>query len=149
MRIINCFPNTFGAQMEPAPAVQAYCYFTRLQIGSWVTFMVDTVAAGTTLHGVSAWRIQRHMRPETLLPASGVGGSCVYYGERAVLVFIDSDNNPLSKTLNRIDIQAITPRDIIANQGIPSIPSLLGRDILNRWKFEYDYPNSTMRLITP
>jgi len=26
--------------MEPAPAVQAYCYLTRLNTGFWVTFMV-------------------------------------------------------------------------------------------------------------
>jgi len=147
--IINCFPSTFGAQMEPAPAVQAYCYLTRLNTGFWVTFMVDTGAAGTALHGVPAWRVQRHMRPETLLPASGVGGSCYYYGERATLVFVDNKQNPIAKTLNRIDIQAITPRDIIASQGIPSVPSLLGRDILNRRKLNYDCPNNVMCLEAP
>lgn len=135
--------------MEPAPAVQAYCYLTRLKTGFWVTFMVDTGAAGTTLHGVPAWRVQRRMRPETLLPASGVGGSCYYYGERATLVFIDTDQNNVVRTLNRIDIQTITPRDIIASQGIPSVPSLLGRDILNRWKFNYDYQNGIMCLLAP
>jgi hypothetical protein len=132
--------------MEPAPAVQAYCYFSRLNMGFWVTFMVDTGAAGTCLHGVPAWRVQRHMRPTTLLPASGVGGPCYYYGERATLVFVDTNKNIIARTLNRIDIQAITPRDIIANQGIPSIPSLLGRDILNKWKLSYDCPNSVMCL---
>ncbi len=149
MKIVNCFPFTFGAQMEPAPAVQAYCYLIRLNTGFWVTFMVDTGAAGTCLHGVPAWRIQRQLRPETSENASGVGGSCLYYGERAILVFLDTDQNTVSRTLNRLDVQAITLRDIVANRGIPSIPSLLGRDILNRWKLTYDCPNSVMYLTSP
>lgn len=135
--------------MEPAPTVQAYCYLARLKAGFWVTFMVDTGAAGTCLNGASAWRIQRHMRPKTILPASGISGSCNYYGERATLVFVDTNKNPVARTLNRIDIQAITRRDILISRGIPKVPSLLGRDILNRWKFNYDYPNGVMFIQVP
>lgn len=149
MKVISCFPSTFGRPMEPAPAVQAYCYLVRLEIGFWITFMVDTGAAGTCLHGAPAWRIQRHMRLTTLLPASGVGGSCNYYGERATLIFVDTNRNPIARTLNRIDIQVITPRDVVANRGIPRVPSLLGRDILNKWKLNYDYPNGVMCLEAP
>jgi hypothetical protein len=134
--------------MEPAPLVQAHCYLTRLNMGLWATFMVDTGAAGTCLHGAPAWRVQRHMRPTTLLPASGVGGPCSYYGEHATLIFYDNQHQYVSRTLNRIDIQVITPRDIIASHGIPNIPSLLGRDILNKWKFTYDCPNGIRCLIT-
>ena len=149
MKVINCFHSTFGAQMEPAPAVQAYCYLIKLRMGFWVTFMVDTGAAGTCLHGVPAWRVQRHLRPETLEPASGVGGSCLYYGERAILVFADNQQNIVSRTLNRLDIQAISARDIVANHGIPSVPSLIGRDILNRWALTYDCTKGVMCLTVP
>jgi predicted aspartyl protease len=149
MKVINCFHSTFGSQMEPAPAVQAYCYIIRLNTGFWVTFMVDTGASGTCLHGVPAWRIQRRLRPDTVLPASGIGGSCYYYGERATLIFADERRNAVPRTLNRLDIQVISARDILANRGIPSIPSLIGRDILNHWKFTYDCPSGVMCLIAP
>jgi hypothetical protein len=135
--------------MEPAPAVQAYCYLTRINVGFWVTFMVDTGAAGTTLHGAPAWSVQRYMRPATILPASGVGGNCNYYGEQSILVFRATDNNPVSRTLRRIDIQALTDREILNPSSLLSIPSLLGRDILNKWKLNYDCPNGTMYLEVP
>ena len=148
MSVIDCHQSTFGAQMEPAPAVQAYCFLIRLNIGFWVTFMIDTGAAETCLHGVPAFRIRQNLRPETLELASGIGGTCEYYGERATLVFSDNKRNAVSRTLNRIDIQKITPTVIMANRGIPSTPSLIGRDILNRWKFTMDCPNSAICLVT-
>ena len=143
MKVINCFPSTFGSQMEPAPAVQAYCYLRRLDSGFFVIFMVDTGASGTCLHGASAWAIQRNMRPSTLKPASGVGGSCWYYGEQATLLFYDANGNPIAKTLNRIDIQQFTPSNIRI------VPSLLGRDILNKWGLHYDYSLGSMYLMVP
>lgn len=144
MRVINCFPFSFGrSRMEPAPAVQAYCYVHRLKMGFWVIFMVDTGAAGTCLHGAHAWIIQRYMRPSTLLPASGVGGSCDYYGEQATLIFRDTNGNWIPRTLKRIDIQQLKATDRL------DVPSLLGRDILNRWGLLYDYSNGQMHMMVP
>lgn len=141
MKVIKCFPFSFGRPMEPAPAVQAYCYLRRLKTGFWVTFMVDTGAEGTCLHGARALAIQRYMRPLTLKPASGVGGSCYYYGEQATLLFYDTNRNPRARTLNRLDIQQFTPNNVFF------VPSLLGRDILNRWGLHYDYSNGSMFLM--
>jgi hypothetical protein len=149
MNVINCFHSTFGAPGEPAPAVQAFCYLPRLSQGFWVTFLVDTGASGTAIHGAPAWSLQSRLRPETLEAASGVGGSNYYFGERATLVFTDKDGTPVSRTFNRIDIQLITAHDIAANHGIPQLPSLLGRDILNRWKLTYDCPNDIMCITKP
>lgn len=143
MKVINCFPYSFGRQMEPAPAVRAYCYLNRLSMGFWVNFMVDTGAAGTCLHGAKAWAIRQYMRSLTLRPASGVGGSCWYYGEQATLVFYDTNRNRVARTFNRLDIQQFT------DNNVDFVPSLLGRDIINRWRLHYDYPNGSMCLIAP
>jgi hypothetical protein len=83
------------------------------------------------------------MRPSTLLPASGVGGACEYYGERATLVFTDTSGNPITKNLNRIDIQKLSPTDRL------DMPSLLGRDILNKWGLLYNYLGGLMYIMVP
>ena len=149
MRTITGFLSRFGSRMIPAPAVQVYYYIERLNVTSLVTFMIDTGASGTCLHGFRAWELQRHMRPSTLDSARGVGGSAPYYGERALLIFTDDDNQLLPRSLNRMDIQKILPSDIAQDNAILRLLSLLGRDILNRWEFRYDASQGNITLLVP
>lgn len=149
MKTITGFLSRFGSRMIPAPAVQVYYYIERLNIIRLVTFMIDTGASGTCLHGFRAWELQRHMRPSTLDPARGVGGSSLYYGERVLLIFTDDNNQLLSRSLNRMDIQKILPSDVAQDRDILRLPSLLGRDILNRWEFRYNASQGNITLLVP
>lgn len=149
MRTIRCTLSTFGSQMLPAPAVQAYCFIPRLNLGRLELFMVDTGASGTSLHGASVWELQPHLRPSTLNTARGVGGTCRYYGEAATLLFIDTQGHLIPHSLRRIDIQKILPEELAQDANILRVPSLLGRDILNRWPLTYDVPGGDIRLEVP
>lgn len=149
MKTIRCTLSTFGAQMLPAPAVQAYYYLPRLNLGGLVLFMVDTGASGTSLHGAAAWNLRGNLRPSTLDTARGVGGTCRYYGEQAVLLFEDTQGQPITRPLRRIDIQRILPAQLAQDADILRVPCLLGRDILNRWPLIYDIPNGDIRIMVP
>jgi len=149
MRTIPGFLSRFGSRMTPAPAVQVYYYIERLNITHLVTFMIDTGASGTCLHGFRARELQGHMRQNTLDPARGVGGSALYYGERVLLIFTDDNNQLLSRSLNRMDIQQILPSAVAKDRDILRLPSLLGRDILNRWEFRYNASQGNVTLLVP
>lgn len=124
--------------MTPAPAVQAYCYIPRVNHGEWVHFLIDTGASETCLNGIYALGLQHHMRPETLEESHGIGGNCDYFHERTILVFRDDRNQWLSRVV-WLGIQHIT-RAHLNNPNILHCPALLGRDILNRSRLDYN-PN--------
>ena len=60
----------------------------------------------------------------------GVGGYCEDFLEEAIVTFRDSDGTLYAFEIE-INISSPSP-DIMA------IPSLLGRDIINRWAITYD-----------
>jgi len=61
---------------------------------------------------------------------SGVGGIVHCYPERAILAFTDPD-----VVLYAYDINIDIMQD---DRDMEQLPSLLGRDILSRWKITYD-----------
>ena len=109
--------------------------------------MVDTGASGTSLHGAIAWMLQPRLRLTTLDTARGIGGSCRYYGEPAIALFTNIQGRPVTRTLRRIDIQRILPKELARDADILRVPSLLGRDILSRWALTYDVPRGDVKLI--
>jgi len=122
--------------MLPAPAVQVFCYLPRIDHGELVDFMVDTGASGTCLNGTYAYNLQSRMNPATLYPSGGIGGSCQYYNEKALLIFRDETNSLFHESID-IGIQEF----IRGTQITPELlkcPCLLGRDILTKCKFVYD-----------
>ena len=79
---------------------------------------------------------------ELLLPVAyeGVGGAHTYYREGAVVTFNDSSSN-----LDfRIEISIAKPGP--SNDGLDS---LLGRDILNRMRMDYDFRQARLELVNP
>lgn len=69
----------------------------------------------------------------------GVGGLHTYYRETAVVVFDDG----VAERNFRIEISIAKP-DALAS----GLDSLLGRDILNRVRMEYDFPQDRLELAT-
>lgn len=134
--------------MMPAPAVQAYCYVPHIKLGTTIDFMIDTGAAGTCIHGSYAYGLREYMRPETLTPIEGIGGSHQYFKERAIIVFTDTRGNPIPQVIT-LCIQRITNRDLVEHKDLLRMPCLLGRDILNRWEFKYDARKENITLEVP
>ena len=146
MRKIACGLSTFGYNMMPAPSVQAYCYISRLNNREWVHFLIDTGAAETCLNGIYAKDLQPYLRPETIDSSSGIGGSCDYFHERAVIVFWDTRNEPVHHVI-WLGIQRLT-RDHLRNPGVLHVPCLLVRDIISKGRLDYN-PHSEVSLLFP
>lgn len=66
----------------------------------------------------------------------GIGGSATIYQETAFLAFGDPDDGRLFGY--RINV------GILDKKAGLRVPSLLGRDVINRWRVIYDYSNSTL-----
>jgi len=147
MRRVTCTLSTFGFQMMPAPAVQAYWYMPRLNHGEWALFLIDTGASGTCLNGIYALDLQRYMRPSTLSSSFGIGGTSEYFTERAIIIFRDDRNQLLHRTI-QIGIQRIERRHL-SDPHTLYCPCLLGRDLLNVCIFNYNPSKNEVTLMFP
>lgn len=103
----------------------------RLRLSQRVALLVDTGADGTCLHPRDARRIgipfselgnRRFSR--------GVGGRSAYFREPAFLSFRDGD---LARVYE-LELLIADP-----NESDESLPSLLGRNVINHWHVEYDH----------
>ncbi len=122
--------------------VETTVRLTRLGVQDTVDFLIDTGADMTCLHpqdaarlGVSYDRIQ----PMGSVTSVGVGGPLEYYREEATLIFRDQDDTEL---LFYCHIH------ISLSPAVAELPSLLGRDFLNRCSLLADNPENQV-LITP
>ena len=121
------------------PYIEGIVTLPRLGAEGRVRFMVDTGSDTTILHPDAATDLDC---PFDLLdnPAEfiGVGGTLLYYFEPAVLSFDDSDGGTREF---QIDISIAKP-DPVTND----LDSLLGRDLLNQVRMEYDFRRSRLAL---
>ena len=114
------------------PRVEGQVWVPRLNVVGWVNFLVDTGATATSL----APNDTRNLRvpvSELFNPVrqQGIAGTRTYYREPAVILFSDGTE------WRRFDVELyIAPPDLGANY----LPSLLGRDVLNTMRMEYDFP---------
>ncbi len=121
------------------PWVDCDLLLPRFGLKAPVTFLIDTGSDTTILHPADG----RALRcPFDLLenPAefTGVGGTLSYYFEPAVLSFDDSDGGIREF---EIDISIAKPDPLT-----DGLDSLLGRDLLNQMRMEYDFPRSRLDL---
>ena len=90
--------------------------------------LVDTGTVATCLHPSDA--IRARIPFEELgneIGYAGVGGSATYFREVANLLFEDDSRSRIYRLNLLIAVPAEHNREL---------PSLLGRDVLNRWRFE-------------
>ena len=127
------------------PILRARLLIPRLGISGSVNFLVDTGAINTCLHPHAGQRIQIPF-DELRAPRSaiGIGGSQQYYQEPALVALTDSDG----ERRFRITLSIARPQLPTASNPRPVVnllPSLLGRDVLNRLRIDYDHPGGRLR----
>ena len=117
------------------PYVRAFVMFPRLYVGNSIEFLIDTGAESTTLHTADIELIQvdyRHLRRNSRMTGFGIGGRVRYYREPAVVVFRDSEGGTRTFAVELGVSERTRDRE---RRGLPS---LLGRDFLNRCRVFLD-----------
>ena len=123
------------------PYIQGRLFFPRLRLDAYVDFLVDTGADRTSLHPVDTLMMgvdySRLRQPSDF---SGIGGSAPYSSERGVLFF--ADGRLLRAYTTQIAILNLSV--VKTAKDIPTIPSVLGRDILSNGWMRYDPRNQRL-----
>ena len=118
------------------PVVAGYLTLPRLGIARNITFLVDTGAHATCIHPrdgmAAAIPFDQLENPVT---SHGVGGPATYFRERAVLEFVDGDAREIRS--HGVDVLIAKPAAEPLHT-MNRLPSLLGRDIIDRWRMVYD-----------
>ena len=113
------------------PRIRGVIYIPRFAIRGRVWFLLDTGSDVTTV-GASDVTYLHIPRERLSVPTgiSGVGGSGYFSTEKAYVAFEDEPDNT-QFNVYEIDLY-------ITRSETGSLPSLLGRNIINRWRIDYD-----------
>jgi hypothetical protein len=116
------------------PFIEASVHFPRLRSWGYVSFLADTGASGTVLMPPDSKKLAVNFN-QLRKPRSSrtVGGLAKGYMEQGVLGFLDRDENKIYAY--EIEIQIFEP-----TRDNATLPSLLGRDVLNHWRVVIDFP---------
>lgn len=118
--------------------MKARLVLPRLGVSGPVDFLVDTGAAASVMHPDDGKALGCPF-DDLLLPMAfeGVGGTHTYYRETAVIEFDDGG----TEVGLRLELAVAKPHPLV-----DGLDSLLGRDILNRLRMEYDFPQNRIEL---
>jgi hypothetical protein len=106
-----------------------------------VVFLIDTGSDRTILSGADLFRFgtgRVHKKPRKTIEADTYG-KAVVFRELPVVVGFRTRHHVL-----QYDVEVCIPPDEDLER---DIPSLLGRDILNRWRVVVDYPKRELSLL--
>ena len=133
----------FGDHGEPL--FRARLVVPRLGVDRRIDFLVDTGANDTCLHPFDGIRIQFPFE-ELGTPSlfAGVGGRYPYHQEIAFVVLSDDDRNHAYDITLCIAMPEL-PTPTNPRPVVNLLPSLLGRDVLNRLRIDYDHPAGRLR----
>lgn len=122
---------------EGRPRIRGNIYIPRLAIGERVWFLLDT-GSDITCVGASDANTLHIQRRRLGVPTAigGIGGRGYFSTEKALVAFENgADDSRFS--VYEIDLH-------IAYSETGSLPSLLGRNIINRWRIDYDPTNGVL-----
>ena len=124
------------------PFVEGYLTLPRFGVTRNITFLVDTGADATCIHPqdgrLAAIPFEQLERP---IASNGVGGAATYFREPVVLEFVD----PEARQVHRHEVEVLIARpDPDPRHSINHLHSLLGRDIIDRWRLLYDRTDSLL-----
>ncbi len=115
-----------------APYMEAFVSFPRLGVRGLVSFLVDTGADGSILMPADSTKLGVDFsKLRNPIESRGIGGVARGFEEICVLTFSDK-RYTYSYLLNHMEISARSKSSL-------ALPSLLGRDILNKWRLVTDY----------
>jgi hypothetical protein len=118
-----------------SPFIEASVHFPRLQLWGYVSFLADTGASGTVLMPLDSKKLAINFNQlKNRKSSRTVGGPADGYMERGVLGFLDEHIHKIYAY--EIEIQIFTP-----TRDNATLPSLLGRDVLNQWRVVIDFQN--------
>lgn len=118
------------------PYIEGYIVFPRFRLRGNVSFIVDTGADNCVIMPADARRFGidfaklRHPRH-----CIGLNGLAKTFEERALVTFADTR----SVYTYNVKVDFVSP-----NPDLEKTPSLLGRDILERWRMVYDPSRKTL-----
>ena len=119
------------------PYIPGVVVIPRLNISGSVVFLLDTGADATCLHTNDALNLQiPSERLGNLAQVGGIGGGAEYFKEDATVYFSDDDR--------------VVGYDIsigIASSLTGGLPSLLGRDIFDNWRIEYERRRGVLQCV--
>lgn len=124
----------FGATTT-APYLEGMLELPRFGVRGPVSFLIDTGADTTTLSPEVIQRLAVDYGLFTeVQTASGIGGTEDLFAEAARVFFLDPDRNEIIGYDIQVSILPLSPQYL-------GYPSLLGRDVVNRWRLECDFAN--------
>ena len=101
--------------------------------------MLDTGADNTSLHPLAARRARiPFSQLGNRANSRGIGGMSSYFREPALLVFDDGD---------QLRIYSVELRIAEPSESNLPLPSLLGRNVINRWYMQYDPVNTRLECV--
>lgn len=118
--------------------LRGYVYLPRFGVSRRVDFLVDTGADVTTLHPDDGLRFNFPFDElENPVSVGGIGGEHIYYDEPADIYFRGTDRLYGFRT----NLSVGKP-----SEETDDLESLLGLDILNRMRMDYDFRRKRLRL---
>ena len=113
------------------PYLEGRLLLLRLSIQGDISFLVDTGADKSVLMPIDANRLGvDYTTLEGSAISVGIGGQSNMFTESGGVLFLEGSNS-LHLYLIDIRIPSYTPE-------ISDLPSLLGRDVLDRWRIHYN-----------
>ena len=132
-------PVILGTIRNGAPYVAGLVMLPHLGISGIVEFLVDTGASRTCLHPRDARALGIGLSGLSYTRDSqGIGGRASYSPHNAYILFFPNDK-PVTQQ-EKLELLIAEPTDV--NLGLPS---LLGRDVINRWATLYAPRNGVLR----
>ena len=128
------FGNTTGR-----PYVNGRLLLPRLKLSANLSFLVDTGADLSTL--MPADGIKMGIDYQTLVDpkdVGGMGGNASCFQEDAVLGFYE----PNRSLIRFYSVTIMIPE---VSQPLMRMPSIVGRDILDRWRINYDPSRNSLK----
>ena len=109
-----------------------------------INFLVDTGAYATCMHPTDGLLARvPFCRLENPVSPRGVGGSATYFIESAVLEFVEIGAVEVRSHQVEILIAKPDPNPRYSSYGVHS---LLGRDVLDRWRMLYDRTDNLLEI---